>query len=71
MNCDERGDLITIGASALGEAVMRLVASLGACIGLRYGVSADAEYVVEQIVERDEEGVRAVESVCRNEEGCR
>ena len=56
MNCDERGDLITIGASALGEAVMRLVASLGACIGLRYGVSADAEYVVEQIVERDEEG---------------
>jgi NAD(P)-dependent dehydrogenase (short-subunit alcohol dehydrogenase family) len=58
MSFDGNVALITSGTAGIGEAAVRLVASLGACVGLLYGVSEDAEYVVEQIVDRDEEGER-------------
>src|SRR5215468_9669292 len=35
--------LIASGTTGIGEAVVRLVASLGTCVGLLYGVSEEAE----------------------------
>lgn len=48
MNFD--GKLTAVGTTAIGEAVVRLVTSLGVWVGLLYGVSEEAESKVHRRV---------------------